>query len=71
MKEGGLVPSVSGCDLFTNSFYLSLSPHLSNQDITVALLKAAMISNSSPVGYLIDGFPRDLEVGDKLFKEQV
>ena len=37
----------------------------------VGLLKTAMLDHSASVGYLIDGFPRDLEQGDRLFKQQV
>ena len=41
------------------------------QEVTVGLLKAAMLDHSeSAVGYLIDGFPRELEQGG-LFKQQV
>ena len=37
----------------------------------IDLLKAAMLDQSESVGYLIDGFPRELEQGDRLFKQQV
>ena len=40
------------------------------QEVTVGLLKGAMVDNSQSVGYLIDGFPRELEQGE-LFKQQV
>ena len=41
------------------------------QEVTVGLLKAAMLDHyKSAVGYLIDGFPRELEQGG-LFKQQV
>ena len=40
------------------------------QEVTVGLLKAAMLDHSESVGYLIDGFPRELEQG-KLFKQLV
>ena len=40
------------------------------QEVTVGLLKAAMLDHPESVGYLIDGFPRELEQGE-LFKQQV
>ena len=40
------------------------------QEVTVGLLKSAMLDHPESVGYLIDGFPRELEQGE-LFKQQV
>ena len=40
------------------------------QEVTVGLLKAAMLDHPESVGYLIDGFPRKLEQGEH-FKQQV
>ena len=40
------------------------------QEVTVGLLKAAMLDHPGSVGYLIDGFPRELNQGE-LFKQQV
>ena len=40
------------------------------QEVTVGLLKAAMLDHPESVGYLIDGFPRQLEQGE-VFKQQV
>ena len=37
----------------------------------VNLLKAEMLRHAESAGFLIDGFPRELENGDKLFKEKV
>ena len=40
------------------------------QEVTVGLLKTAMLDHPESVGYLIDGFPRELEQGE-LFRQQV
>ena len=48
----------------------SRTEFLTMQEVTVGLLKAAMLDHPRSVGYLIDGFPRELEQGE-LFKQQV
>ena len=40
------------------------------QEVTVGLLKAAMLSSPGAQGFLIDGFPRELHQG-RMFTEQV
>ena len=37
----------------------------------VDLIKAKMLENAESAGFLIDGFPRELEEGDRLFREKV
>ena len=39
-------------------------------EITVTLLRQAILSNKEAVGFLIDGFPRELSQS-KIFEEQV
>ena len=64
MKEGGLVPSVSS--LFPQ-YWLTVTIL---QDVTVTLLKAAMLERDQANGFLIDGFPREMEQA-KIFEENV
>ena len=40
-------------------------------EITVTLLRQAILSNKEAVGFLIDGFPRELSQSGKIFEEQV
>ena len=37
----------------------------------VGLLKTEMLNHAESAGFLIDGFPRELENGDKLFRQEV
>ena len=65
INEGGLVPSVSS----RFSKYLLHDNNLT-QDITVSLLKDAMLKRDQANGFLIDGFPREMEQA-KIFEENV
>ena len=40
------------------------------QEVTVGLLKAAILDHPESIGYLIDGFPRELSQAD-LFRQEV
>lgn len=48
----------------------SFVPTYLPQEVTVGLLKAAMLTSSGTQGFLIDGFPRELQQG-RMFTEQV
>lgn len=41
---------------------------ITSQDVTVSLLKAAMLEREQANGFLIDGFPREMEQA-KIFEE--
>ena len=64
MKEGKLVPPVSLtlCNIHTPTYH--------TQDVTISLLKTAIHSRPDAIGFLIDGFPRELSQA-YLFEEQV
>ena len=44
--------------------------HVRTQEVTVGLLRVVMLDHPESAGYLVDGFPRELEQGE-LFKKQV
>ena len=60
------------CTLFVGggSKNLFVSPLYPPQEVTIGLLKAAMLSSPGAQGFLIDGFPRELHQG-RMFTEQV
>jgi len=75
MRQGKLVPAVSGClpctYIIVRVEFDSRSCALYNsQRVTVRLLKEAMLSSPGSEGFLIDGFPRELPQG-KIFIDQV
>ena len=47
-----------------------LSCDLLPKEVTITLLKAAMLSQPKAVGFLIDGFPRELSQAE-IFESQV
>ena len=51
-------------------YYTRVCASTSSQEITIGLLKTALLSRPDAVGFLIDGFPRNLQQG-KLFVQQV
>jgi adenylate kinase family enzyme len=45
--------------------------HSSLQEITIELLKDAMLEHPDSRGFLVDGFPRELEQGHQFEQEVV
>ena len=81
MREGKLVPAVSGCLPCTRMIHIIVRVEwdsrsyerfilYNSQRVTVRLLKEAMLSSPGSEGFLIDGFPRELPQG-KIFIDQV
>ena len=71
MKQGKLVPAVSTHYSSTPSVLQAPLNGISPlQEVTVGLLKQAILSHPEAVGFLIDGFPRELSQAP-LFTQQV
>ena len=57
------------CVVYAKKYYRFFAL-LNSQEVTVRLLKEAILSSPGSEGFLIDGFPRELSQG-KIFIEQV
>ena len=70
MKEGGLVSSVSIYLKFSAILPVHITYTYTFQETIVSLLKSAMSEASDVSGFLIDGFPREVDQA-KMFEETV
>ena len=70
MREGRLVPPVSHHTHTHNRQLLACIISCCEQETTIGLLKSAILSRPEAIGFLIDGFPRELAQAH-MFEKQV